>query len=208
MLASVADKYGLQAKRMEGEAAIYGPKLDFMFKDSLGRETQLATIQLDFAMPKRFHLSYDDQNGQLQTPVMIHRAILGSFERFIMLLIEHFAGKFPVWLAPEQVRLITVNQEEATMGRADAILQAAKELNLRVAVDNSNESVGKKIRNAELMKVPYVIVVGEKEIASGEVMPRIRKDLEVEGDHAPLAVDKFLQSVHHEAKSRASKSSL
>ena len=103
---------------MKGEAALYGPKIDFMFKDSLGRETQLATIQLDFVMPERFGLKYTEQDGSEQTPMMIHRAILGSFERFIMLLIEHSAGRFPVWLAPEQIRIVTLNQTEEIVNYA------------------------------------------------------------------------------------------
>lgn len=208
MLAAVAEKHGLEARRMEGEAAIYGPKLDFMFKDALGRETQLATVQLDFAMPKRFELTYVDENGQDQTPVMIHRAILGSFERFIMLLIEHFAGKFPVWLAPEQIRLITVNQEDATVKFAEDVREQAKELGLRIFLDNANESVGKKIRNAEVMKVPYTVVLGEKEIQSGQVAPRIRKDLIVQESHTAHSIEDFLKTVANEAKSRVTKSSL
>lgn len=208
MLEKVSNKMGLNAKRMEGEAALYGPKLDFMFKDALGRETQLATIQLDFAMPKRFELVYTDSDGQEKTPVIVHRAILGSFERFIMLLIEHFAGKFPVWLAPEQVRFITVNQEEAITEFADKLVAQAKELGLRVTVDNSNESVGKKIREAELMKVPYTLVIGEKEIESGNLMPRIRKDMEVQTEHQPISTENFLKTVANEAKGRVSKTPL
>ncbi|CAN5678073.1 threonine--tRNA ligase [soil metagenome] len=208
MLKKVSDDMGLDAKRMEGEAALYGPKLDFMFQDALGRETQLATIQLDFAMPKRFELVYTSDDGSEKTPVMIHRAILGSFERFIMLLIEHFAGKFPVWLAPEQVRLITVNQEEETVLFADTIAQKARERGLRVYADNTNESVGKKIRNAELLKIPYTIVIGEKEIKSGNVVPRIRKDMEVQKSQQTYAIDDFLGTVQNEAKSRVSKTSL
>ncbi len=208
MLAKVAEDFSLGAKRMEGEAAIYGPKIDFMFKDALGRETQLATVQLDFAMPKRFGLSYTDEHGEEQTPVMIHRAILGSFERFIMLLIEHFAGRFPVWLAPEQIRIITVNQEEATVAFAAKIREVAKELNLRVYVDNDNESVGKKIRNAELMKIPYSVVIGQKEIETGEVVPRVRKDMEVNPEHESRTIEEFLKTVANEAKSRTNKTSL
>ena len=208
MLEKVSSDYGLNAKRMEGEAAIYGPKLDFMFKDALGRETQLATIQLDFAMPKRFELSYIDDKGGNQTPVMIHRAILGSFERFIMLLIEHYGGKFPVWLAPEQVRLITVNQEDSTMAFADKIREQAKEFGVRASVDNSNESVGKKIRASEVWKVPYTLVIGEKEMESGNVVPRIRGDLEAKGEPQALPLDDFLETVAKEAQERSSKTSL
>ncbi len=208
MLAAVSEKYGLAAKRMEGEAALYGPKLDFMFKDSLGRETQLATVQLDFAMPKRFGLTYTNQDGDEQTPVMIHRAILGSFERFIMLLIEHFAGKFPVWLAPEQIRLLTVNQEAKTVDFAEKIAEEAKRLGLRLTIDNSSESVGKKIRASELMKVPYTVVIGEKEIMKDELMPRIRSDLAVSKEVQSYTVREFLKTVAHEAAGRVTKSSL
>lgn len=208
MLADVAEEFQLQAKRMEGEAALYGPKLDFMFKDALGRETQLATVQLDFAMPKRFNLTYTDETGAERPPVMVHRAILGSFERFIMLLIEHFAGKFPVWLAPEQIRVITVNQEESTTAFATKVAERAKELGLRLVVDNDNESVGKKIRNAELMKVPYAVVIGQKEIETGQVLPRVRKDIEVNPEHEPRTVEEFLKTIANEAKSRVSKTSL
>ena len=208
MLAEVAEEFSLDAKRMEGEAALYGPKIDFMFKDALGRETQLATVQLDFAMPKRFGLTYTNEDGHEVPPVMIHRAILGSFERFIMLLIEHFAGKFPVWLAPEQIRLITVNQEEATVAFANKVAEQAKALGLRLVVDNDNESVGKKIRNAEVMKVPYSVVIGEKEMETGEMMPRIRKDMAVAEHTASYTADEFLKTVAHEAKSRVSKTSL
>jgi threonyl-tRNA synthetase len=208
MLEEVAKEYDLGAKRMEGEAALYGPKLDFMFKDALGRETQLATVQLDFAMPKRFELSYTDQEGKEQVPVMIHRAILGSFERFMMLLIEHFAGKFPVWLAPEQVRVLTINQEQPVVDFAKNLTITAKKLGLRVTVDDSNESVGKKIRNVELMKVPYSIVIGQKEVESGQVTPRARKDIEVSELHSSLTSEEFLKTVANEAKSRVNKTSL
>ena len=208
MLESVSKNFDLNAKKMEGEAAIYGPKLDFMFKDALGRETQLATIQLDFAMPKRFGLTYIDQNGQDQIPVMIHRAILGSFERFIMLLIEHYAGKFPVWLAPEQVRLLSVNQEVTTTEYADKLAKLAKEYNIRLTVDNSNESVGKKIRNAELMKVPYTLVIGEKEIETNNFSPRIRRDLTENESIINFKIEELFEKISSEAKLRLSKSTL
>ena len=208
MLAKVAADLNLDAKRMEGEAALYGPKIDFMFEDALGRETQLATIQLDFAMPKRFGLVYNDNDGQEKIPVIIHRAILGSFERFICILIEHFAGKFPVWLAPEQVRIATVNQEDVTVKCAEDILSKAKELGLRATVDNSNESVGKKIRDAEVQKVPYTVVIGEKEVESGNVTPRVRKDLSVKDGDEAVSVDEFLKTVAHEAKARVTHTSL
>ena len=170
MLSDLAQEKGLDAKPMEGEAALYGPKLDFMFKDALGRETQLATIQLDFATPKRFGLVYTDSEGNEQHPVMIHRAIFGSFERFIMILIEHFAGAFPLWLAPEQVRVIPVADRFAEYGLK--VLSELKDAGLRVSLDDASDSLGKRIRNAELMKVPYVLIVGEKEVESNSVAVR------------------------------------
>lgn len=202
MLREVAEKYQLDAKRMEGEAAIYGPKIDFMFKDSLGRETQLATVQLDFSMPKRFGLTYTDQDGSEQTPVMIHRAIFGSFERFIMLLIEHFAGKFPVWLSPEQLRVICVNDSDEIVNHAKAIERLAHEKDIRVSVDDSNNSVSKKIRTAESSKVPYSIVIGEKEVAGGKLSPRIRADLASEANDKTYDTEQFLDTIAAEAKLR------
>lgn len=191
-----------------GEAAFYGPKVDFMATDALGREHQVATVQLDFVQPERFGLEYVAEDGHAVQPVMIHCALLGSIERFLAVYIEHTAGKFPVWLAPEQIRLITVNQEEATVGFASKIAEQAKEFGLRLSVDNSNESVGKKIRAAELMKVPYTVVVGEKEIRQDRVTPRIRKDMDVLAAHPELNFDEFLKTVANEAKGRVTKSSL
>lgn len=192
----------------EGEAAFYGPKIDFMATDAIGREHQVATVQLDFVQPERFGLEYTSEDGTPKRPVMIHSALLGSIERFLAVYIEHTAGKFPVWLAPEQIRLITVNQERPTVDFADKVMSQADELSLRAVVDNSNESVGKKIRAAELMKVPYTVVIGEKEIAGGELLPRVRKDLEVTDQHKPMTIDEFLKTVAHEAKSRVNRSSL
>jgi threonyl-tRNA synthetase len=191
-----------------GEAAFYGPKIDFMATDALGREHQLATVQLDFVQPERFGLEYVSEKDGRATPVMIHCALLGSVERFLAVYIEHTAGKFPVWLAPEQIRLISVNQEPATVDFADQVATQAEKLGLRLTVDNSNESVGKKIRSAEIAKVPYTVVIGEKEIASGEVMPRVRKDIAVhEGDKA-IGVEQFLKTIAHEATGRVHKTSL
>lgn len=203
---------GIEYFEQEGEAAFYGPKIDFMATDALGREHQLATVQLDFVMPGRFGLEYAADDGTQQPPVMIHCALLGSTERFLSVYIEHTAGRFPVWLAPEQVRLVTVNQEPATVDFAANVVAKATELGLRVAADNGNESVGKKIRAAELMKVPYTIVVGEKEIETSQVSPRIRKDLLADGAdqaQAPtLPVGDFLTALAAECKARAGQSSL
>ncbi len=172
MLEEVSKKYNLGAKRMEGEAAIYGPKLDFMFKDALGRETQLATIQLDFAMPKRFELAYIDDNGEKQTPVMIHRAILGSFERFIMLIIEHFGGAFPTWLAPVQLSLLPIADRH--MDFAEKAKEELESAGIRVEVDTRSERLQAKIRDAALQKVPFMGIIGDKELEGNAVSVRGR----------------------------------
>ena len=198
----------LEYFEVDGEAAFYGPKIDFMATDAIGREHQVATVQLDFVQPERFGLEYVAEDGTMKQPVMIHCALLGSIERFLSVYIEHTAGRFPVWLAPEQVRLITVNQEEDTVAFASKVTDQAKELGLRVTVDNSNESVGKKIRAAEVMKVPYTLVLGQKEIESGQVIARVRKDMEVQESHDPISVESFLKTVANEAKGRVSKTSL
>ncbi|MEO7364336.1 MAG: threonine--tRNA ligase [Candidatus Saccharimonadales bacterium] len=199
---------GLDYFEEAGEAAFYGPKIDFMATDAIGREHQVATVQLDFVQPERFELAYTAEDGSKQTPVMIHCALLGSIERFMSVYIEHTAGKFPIWTAPEQVRLISVNQESVTTAFAEEMAQQARDLGLRVVVDNSNESVGKKIRDAELWKVPYTVVVGDKEIASREVIPRIRKDMAVRDDVPAIGIDEFLKTVANEARSRVLMTSL
>jgi threonyl-tRNA synthetase len=191
-----------------GEAAFYGPKIDFMAKDAIGREHQVATIQLDFNQPEGFDLTCINEAGERERIIMVHAAIMGSIDRFLSVYIEHCVGRFPVWLAPEQVRVITVNQEETTLDFANRLAAKAKALGVRLSLDNENESVGKKIRNAELMKVPYVVVVGQKEVETGELLPRIRKDLEVNDQQQPYTTEEFLKTVAHEAKSRVSKTSL
>lgn len=198
----------LEYFEQEGEAAFYGPKIDMMASDALGREHQVATVQLDFVMPERFDLEYIDEKGEKQHPVMIHCALLGSIERFLSVYIEHTAGRFPTWAAPEQVRVITVNQEDATVAFANKVVEQAKDLGLRISVDNDNESVGKKIRNAELWKIPYTLVIGEKEIETGEVTPRIRRDMVVNENTQSRTLEEFLKTVAHEVKSRVSKTSL
>jgi threonyl-tRNA synthetase len=191
-----------------GEAAFYGPKIDFMAKDAIGREHQLATIQLDFNQPEGFDLTCTNENGEDERIVMLHCAVMGSHERFLSVYIEHAAGKFPVWCAPEQIRLLSVNQEPETVAFVEELQRQGKALGLRVVSDNSNESVGKKIRAAELWKVPYVIVVGEKEVGGGELTPRIRKDLVVSEEAKSYTVEEFLKTVANEAKSRVGKTSL
>jgi threonyl-tRNA synthetase len=179
-LRSLMEEVGKQVTIGEGEAAFYGPKLDFIATDAIGRQWQLATIQLDFVQPERFGLSYTNADGVAARPVMIHRAILGSYERFTAFLIEQTAGNFPVWLAPEQVRVLAVSEQFN-----DAALELSatlREKGFRVETDISNESVGKKIRNASVMKVPVKLLIGQKELdnrADGEwhLLPNWRADI-------------------------------
>jgi threonyl-tRNA synthetase len=148
---------------VEGEAAFYGPKLDFMFKDAIGREWQLATIQCDFNLPERFDLEFTNEKGEKERPVVIHRAISGSLERFIGVLIEHFAGNFPLWLSPVQVKILPIGEAHFAYGQE--LKQKLNAENIRVELDDSGESLGKKIRNAKVAKIPYLIVLGDKEVA-------------------------------------------
>ncbi len=171
-LRKVVKKTGWNYKEAENEAAFYGPKLDFMVKDAIGREWQLSTVQLDFNLPERFELEYAGKDGAKHRPVVIHRAILGSTERFMGILIEHFAGAFPVWLAPVQVAVVPVAEKYVELGqKLTKMLVAA---GIRVECDEANESVGYKIRRAEKAKVPYMVVVGEKEEALTDFNVRLR----------------------------------
>ena len=168
-----AASLGVAFSEEPGEAAFYGPKIDFVVKDVLGREWQLGTVQVDYNLPIRFDLSYTGSDGKEHRPVMVHRAPFGSMERFIGCLIEHFAGSFPVWLAPEQVRLLTVT--EAQNDYAQRLLSELKEKDVRVTLDDSREKLGAKIRLAELAKVPYILTLGERESTSEQVSVRSRK---------------------------------
>ena len=200
---------GLDYFEQEGEAAFYGPKIDFMASDAIGREHQLATVQLDFVQPERFELTYTDDKGEKQIPVMIHCALLGSLERFLSVYIEHTAGKFPLWVAPEQLRIIQMNDDENVTAFVDKLANMAREHGLRITVDNGNDSVSKKIRSTETLKVPYSLVIGEKEVEQGRLTPRIRRDLAVDGrEDASYDAEQFFTSLANEVKARASKSSL
>ena len=177
----MAEKYKMDYFIGEGEAAMYGPKMDFMAVDALGREWQLATVQLDYAMPNRFHLEYTDVDGSKKTPVMIHCALVGSIERFLSIYIEHTAGWFPMWCAPENVRILTVNNQVADYVKKikdvldGVVLNEPIENNkLRVNVDDSADSLGKKIRRATEMKIPCVIIVGPKDAEENIVSIRLR----------------------------------
>lgn len=199
MLADMAEELGLNAKRMEGEAALYGPKLDFMYRDVLGNERQLSTVQLDFATPKRFGLTYVNEQGEDTNPVMIHRAILGSYERFMAILLEKTAGWLPLWLAPEQVRILTINDAVADYAnkvqeivQGVVLMKPLKYNEMRVTMDDRNESLGRKIRDAVELKIPVLIIVGPRDAAENKVSIRTRDG---EKSVALEELEDFLQSL-------------
>ncbi|MCX6805588.1 MAG: threonine--tRNA ligase [Patescibacteria group bacterium] len=196
-LAELARNNKLEYVVDEGEAAFYGPKIDFIAKDALGRETQVGTIQLDFVQPERFGLEYTDSDGIKKQPVMIHAAILGSFERFLSVYIEHTAGAFPLWLAPEQVRVLPIS--EKFVDYAGQIKDQLKQANIRVTMDDSNESLGKRIRNSELYKIPYTVIVGEKEQESGTLAVRKYS----QGDLGSSNVEEFITTLVENIKNKS-----
>ncbi len=190
---------GLKAKVELGEAAFYGPKLDFMVKDAIGRRWQLGTIQVDYNLPERFELEYTGDDNQKHRPVMIHRAPFGSMERFVAVLIEHTAGKFPLWLTPDQVVILPISEKFN-----DYAYQVAKTLNnadVRVQVDDRNEKVGRKIRDNELKRIPYMLIVGEKEAENGEVAVRRQGG----GEQNSMSIADFAQLVTDEVNALVSK---
>ena len=197
MLQEVSDELGLDAKRCEGEAALYGPKLDFMFKDALDREIQIPTVQLDFATPKRFGLFYIDENGEKQTPVMVHRAVLGSYERFLVLLLEQSKGVLPIWLSPVQVNIVPVNVKYH-----DEYCQKLKELllgeDIRVSYDDSKEQLGKKIRQSNVMKNPYTLIIGDNEKDNNIVSYRKYGSEETNS----MSIEDFIKFIKEEIKKR------
>ncbi len=174
ILQQISDEMNLEAQKQEGEAAIYGPKLDFMFQDALGKQIQIPTVQIDFATPKRFNLFYINEKGNKENPVIIHRAILGSYERFLALLIEHYAGAFPFWLTPTQIKILSVS--DAHNNYCLKLKQELLDKDLRVEVDLNNETINSKIRTASQEKIPYVLVIGDKEINSDNLSVRQRED--------------------------------
>lgn len=190
MLLEVDNELNLGGKVMEGEAALYGPKIDIMLKDSLGNDRQLGTVQVDFAMPKRFGLTYTDADGQEKTPVMLHRAILGSYGRFIANLMESTGGAFPVWLQPTQVQVIPVSDK--TLAYAKEIAQKVEEAGLRVSVNDKDETVGAKIRNAQIQKIPYMLIVGPKEQEKGQISLRLRD----ERDLGTFSIEETINSIN------------
>jgi threonyl-tRNA synthetase len=196
VLLDIVSGMGMNYSAEEGEAAFYGPKIDFVVRDCIGREWQLGTVQLDYNLPKRFELEYTGADNHVHRPVMIHRAPFGSMERFVGILIEHFAGAFPLWLASEQVRIIPIRDKYAEYGRkVEAELRAA---GLRVSGDYRAEDMRPKIRHAELEKIPYMLIVGEKEQAAGTVAVRDR----VDGDLGAMPVADFLARLDREIKEK------
>ena len=180
---------GIKYKIDEGGGAFYGPKIDIKLKDAIGRQWQCGTVQCDFNLPERFELKYIDENGAQARPIMLHRALLGSLERFIGTMIEHYAGNFPAWLAPTQVIIIPIKTEQNDF--ASKIKADLKSNNVRVLIDNSNETLGKRIREATLKKVPYVLVIGQKELESSQVSVRKRSGVDL-GVMSPEAFQELL----------------
>ena len=175
-----------------GEGVFYGPKIDIKIKDCLGRAWQCTTIQVDFNLPERFKMFYIDEKGQKQQPIMIHRALLGSLERFIGVLIEHYAGAFPVWLSPVQAKVLTIGKAHIKYGRN--IYYKLIDSGIRAEINDENETIGKKIRDAEMIKIPYVLVVGDREVKSKSVAVRLRG----KGDIGAIKFDKFLKNINEE----------
>jgi len=186
-------KYELKEK----DGAFYGPKIDLDIEDSLGRRWQLATLQLDFQLPQRFKLEYNDKDGKKKTPVMIHAAIFGSLERFIGILTEHLAGNFPVWLAPVQVKILSVGSKHAKF--CQKLADELKEVGIRVETDINNETVGKKIHDAITQKPPYILVIGDKEMKSKKLAIRDRDT----GKIRNISQKSFIEEVKKKIQNRA-----
>lgn len=193
-LTAVCEDHGLPYFEGPGEAAFYGPKLDFMFKDAIGREHQLATVQLDFNLPERFDLSFTNEEGKAERPVVIHRAISGSLERFLGVAIEHFAGAFPVWMSPVQVSVLPVSEEHHGT-YAKELFKKLQQEDIRVEL-LTEDSLGKRIRHSKTQKVPYQIVIGDKEKDSGNLT------IEGRGDKMEMSIDDFVEKISNEIKNR------
>jgi threonyl-tRNA synthetase len=196
---SALQSRGIEWTRMEGEAVFYGPKIDVKLIDAIGRSWQLSTIQFDFTLPKRFNLNYIGTDGQNHQPVMVHRALLGSIERFLGVLIEHYAGAFPIWLAPVQAVIIPISEKHHDYARQ--LMKRLAEAGLRVEVDDRNEKMGYKIRAGQTQKIPYMLVVGDKEVQSGTVSVRNR----FLGDEGSQSLESFMEKIEGFIKDRTIK---
>lgn len=196
-LKGALDAHKITYKINEGDGAFYGPKIDFHLEDSIGRTWQCGTIQLDMNLPERFDLNYIGADGEKHRPVMIHRVVFGSIERFIAILTEHFAGAFPVWISPVQVKVLSIVEKHADYTRK--IKEMLEAHGIRVELDNRNEKIGYKIREAQLEKIPYMLVIGDKEMENAAVAVRSRKD----GDLGSMSVDAFIEKIVQEVRARA-----
>ena len=196
ILLQIAKKNNLDYFVAEGEAAFYGPKIDFMATDALGREWQLATPQLDFVQPERFGLTYTDKEGKPQTPVMIHFALMGAIERFLSVYIEHTAGAFPVWLSPIQVSIIPISEKH--LEYASQIAKRLQQENIRLELQDANETLGKKIRGAEIQKIPYLLILGDKEVTDNSISVRARS----KGDLGQMKLEDFIEKITKEIVSK------
>jgi len=192
-IAEVAVEKGLKTVTELGEAAFYGPKLDFMVRDAIGRKWQLGTVQIDYNLPERFELEYVGSDNEKHRPVMIHRAPFGSMERFVAILIEHCAGKFPLWLTPEQARILPVSDKFVDYARE--VSKSLEKSDIRALVDDRNEKVGKKIREAELDKIPYMLIVGGDEAENGTVAVRKQGEGDVGGMTTAAFADRIEKEV-------------
>ena len=196
-LAKVLKDLGKSYELNEGDGAFYGPKIDFHIKDCLGRDWQCGTIQLDFQMPERFDLTYIGEDGEKHRPVMLHRVIFGSIERFIGIITEHFAGAFPTWLAPVQIQILPISEKHIKYSAK--LKKHFESLGFRVELDDRNEKIGYKIREAQLSKVPYMLIIGDKEIQNNQVGVRSRKD----GDIGAMKIEDFAKKIEEEIKNFA-----
>jgi threonyl-tRNA synthetase len=199
---AAAESLGVQWSEEQGEAAFYGPKIDFVVKDVIGREWQLGTVQVDYNLPERFELEYKGSDGELHRPVMIHRAPFGSMERFCGVLIEHFAGKFPTWLTPTQCHIITISEKHTAY--ADEVAQLLRDNEIRVEIDNGDDTIGKKIRTHRKMQPAYMVILGDGEIESRSVSLRARNGDQVSG----IPLDTFLADLKHEIDEKVSQPAL
>jgi threonyl-tRNA synthetase len=193
-LTEALDTFDFSYKINEGDGAFYGPKIDFKLKDCLNRSWQCATIQCDFVLPERFDLNYIGEDGNKHRPVMLHRVILGSIERFMGVLIEHYAGAFPTWLSPVQVKVITISDEQNKY--AENIYKNLLDNDIRTEIDLRNESLNHKIREAQMQKIPYMLVIGNKEIENNTVAPRMRNGKNL----GAIPLDDFIKQLNHECK--------
>ena len=197
-LITALEKLGMPYTINEGDGAFYGPKIDFHLEDSIGRTWQCGTIQLDFQMPINFELEYVDEKGERQRPIMVHRVCFGSIERFIGVLTEHFAGKFPVWLAPTQAKVLLVSEKCAEYGKQ--VYDALRAAGVRVELDNRNEKIGYMIREAQVVdRVPYMLVIGQKEAEEGNVSVRLRDSAQ----NIVMSLDEFVAKITKEIAERA-----